>query len=59
MKPANHFRVELPEVLSELAVKFPRIERVRRNFRAPWSTENILAETILVADGNANESIDT
>jgi hypothetical protein len=28
MKPANHFRVELPEVLSELPVKFPRIERV-------------------------------
>jgi hypothetical protein len=28
MKLANHFQVELPEVLSELPVKFARIERV-------------------------------
>lgn len=28
MKPANHFRVELPEMMSELPVKFPRVEKV-------------------------------
>ena len=27
MKPANHFRVELPEPVSEPSVKFPFVER--------------------------------
>jgi hypothetical protein len=37
--------------LREIFLRFPG--------RAPWSAKNILAETILVARGNANESIDT
>jgi hypothetical protein len=45
MKPANHFPLELPELLSEPP--------------APWSAENILAEISLIGGGNANESIDT
>ena len=45
--------------LREIFLRFNRRTRGLKFSCMPWSAENILAETILVGGGNANESIDT